>query len=63
VVTVRDIVKADLESNLADLLRIRETDPYRQLAHLGLARCDHAETTGLGLAGCGSCNGVEAAQP
>lgn len=49
--TVRDIVKADLESNLADLLRIRETDPYRQLAHLGLARCDHAETTGLGLAG------------
>ncbi len=49
--TVRDIVKADLESNLADLLRIRETDPYRQLARLGLARCDHAETTGLGLAG------------
>jgi hypothetical protein len=63
VATVRDIVKADLESNLADLLRIRETDPYRQLAHLGLARCDHAETTGLGLAGCGSCNGVGAAQP
>jgi 1-acyl-sn-glycerol-3-phosphate acyltransferase len=32
VASVRDNVKTDLESDLADLLRIRETDPYRQLA-------------------------------
>jgi 1-acyl-sn-glycerol-3-phosphate acyltransferase len=31
VATIRGKVKADLESSLADLLRIRKTDPYRHL--------------------------------
>jgi 1-acyl-sn-glycerol-3-phosphate acyltransferase len=36
--TVRDRVKTDLESNLSDLLRIRETDPYRHLAPVAWRR-------------------------
>ena len=32
IATVRERVKAALEAELADLLQIRETDPYRQLA-------------------------------